>query len=312
MKKVFLLVSLFLTASIMSNAQDKPTNPTWKKASVYGLNFNNTNLSTYWNGGGNSATSINGLIGLTAVYAKGKNLWQNSGDFGLGFTRIGKLKAENKNPYLKTDDRIILISNYSRQLTEGSNWSPVAAGFDFRTQFIEGINGDNIRISNFLAPGFLLVSVGSKWTSTDKTLTLGIAPITGKMTFVIDDSLSNAGAFGVDPGSQFRSQFGNLFSAAYAKNLTPNIGFKSNLNLFTDYATLDRTDINWDATLAMKITKYITTTLSVLYLYDDDVRFNIIDDNSMPIPGKFGPRGQFSNVFNVGVVYKIQNYSDPK
>ncbi len=41
-----------------------------------------------------------------------------------------------------------------------------------------------------------------------KNLSISFAPAAGKFTFVSDDELSAAGAYGVDPGEKFRAEFG--------------------------------------------------------------------------------------------------------
>ncbi|MCK7540534.1 MAG: hypothetical protein MZV63_61400 [Marinilabiliales bacterium] len=47
------------------------------------------------------------------------------------------------------------------------------------------------------------------WTiSQHPEFTLFLSPLTSKNTFVNDDLLSAAGAFGVEPGKKFRSELG--------------------------------------------------------------------------------------------------------
>lgn len=309
-KLAFLTFMLFGFFSV--NAQDaQDGNKDWKNSATFNLNFNNTNLSTYWNGGGQSAMSINGLIGLKADYNKGKHVWNNSADLGLGYTRLGK-KSKNdsiKNPFTKTDDRIILISNYGYKFKEDGRWS-AAAGLDFRTQFVEGLDANRQKISDLFAPAYLIATLGFKYTSEDGNLKATISPIGAKITFVTDDSLSNAGAFGVDMGSTSRSQLGANLAASYSKNFTDDISLKTNLNLFADYETIDLVDVNWDATLTMKVNKYITASLALLYIYDHDIKFNIVDEDTGVPTGGTGPRSQFSNVINIGFVYNLKNYKE--
>ena len=49
-----------------------------------------------------------------------------------------------------------------------------------------------------MAPGYLLFAAGYDFKKGD-WLSLFFAPVTGKMTFVLDETLANAGAFGVEP-----------------------------------------------------------------------------------------------------------------
>ena len=307
-KYTFTLALCFITAMAFSQ-EDK----NWKNQTSFGLNFNNTQLSTYWNGGGQSAIALNGLISSKADYTKGRNVWNNSLDLGLGWTRLGKKSTDSvSNPFTKLDDRIILISNYGYKFKEEGNWS-MAAGIDFRTQMLEGNDAseDRNKISNLLAPGYLISGLGIKYNNKAGSVQAVYSPVAFKNTFVLDDDLSDAGAFGVDSGSSVRSQFGSNLAASYTADIMKNVNFKTGLNLFGDYSDMEHIDLNWDATLGMQVNKYITASVGLLYLYDHDIKFNIVDEQTgEPIEGRYGPRNQFSNVINVGFIYKLANFEE--
>ena len=235
----------------------------WSKGAVLNLNFSQVDL-TNWNGGGQSSVSVGGLTNFNANYAKGKNVWDNRLDMAYGLLRQG----DSESPFVKTDDNIILTSRYSRQLKKRIFLSAIV---DFRTQFDEGLNEENVVISRFMSPGFLLGNLGL--TYKYKTIfTATFSPLSSKSTFLMDDSLSTAGAYGVDPGKNFRFQGGINFASSFQKDIWENVNLSTNLNLFADYEKLGNVDINWETALNFKINKFLSASYSTQLIYDDDIK----------------------------------------
>ncbi len=58
-----------------------------------------------------------------------------------------------------------------------------------------------------------------------------IAPFTGKFTFVMDQALSDSGAFGVNRGENVYSEFGGYARLFAKKDLMENISIQTNLDL---------------------------------------------------------------------------------
>ena len=85
-----------------------------------------------------------------------------------------------------------------------------------------------------MAPAFWLKAIGFEYKKGE--FFAMISPLTGKSTFVLDESLSDDGAYGVDPGSIYRFEFGALAKIGYKKELMANVDFATNINLFTPYA----------------------------------------------------------------------------
>lgn len=97
---------------------------------------------------------------------------------------------------------------------------------NFKTQSLPGYNypNDSVIISKFLSPAYLLFAGGFDWKPKNY-LSFLLAPITGKSTFVLNQQLANAGAFGVEPaifengqlikqGKTFRAEFGSYIKLA--------------------------------------------------------------------------------------------------
>ncbi len=62
-------------------------------------------------------------------------------------------------------------------------------------------------ISEFMAPGYLTTGLGFTY-DPGKIFTVVLSPASWRGTFVLNDRLSDEGAYGVDPGKHLLSSFG--------------------------------------------------------------------------------------------------------
>lgn len=287
---------LFLSSSIFAQGDSIQSDTTyWSKGAVLNLNFSQVDL-TNWNGGGQSSISIAGLTNFNINYQKDKDAWDNRLDMAYGLLRQG----DSEQPFIKTDDNIILSSRYSRQLKKMIFVSSI---LDFRTQFDEGVDDGGQVVSRFMAPGFLLANIGITYRYK-KIFTATISPISSKTTFVIDDSLSAAGAYGVDPGDTYRFQAGINFSSSFQKDIWDNVALSTNLNLFSDYEKIGNIDVNWETALNFKINKFLSASYSTQLIYDDDIESKEIINETTGVTRNVAGI-QFKSVMNIGLNIKI-------
>ena len=121
----------------------------------------------------------------------------------------------------------------------------------------------------------------------------------GKLTVVGDEDLSNAGAFGVTPGSKTKWELGASINLLIKKEIMKNVELKSNLDLFSAYTNNpEYIDVNWEVFINMKVNEYITTTFTTHLIYDHDIM--IADENNV-----MEPRVQFKELFGVGISYNF-------
>jgi hypothetical protein len=307
MKKVFLVITLVMIiqhgfgqtteAEKQLKTQKADSVLGWKKGGIINVNAAQTSL-TNWAAGGQSSMAFSGLLSVYAHNKKEKSLWENYFDLGYGTMKQGK-----NGSWWKTDDRIELTSKYGIKATQKIYY---AALLNFKTQMTDGFNypNDSVKISGFLAPGYLLGAIGLDYIPGDN-FAVFLAPLTLKMTLVKDDVLADAGAFGVDPGDHSRSEFGGYMRMFVKQNLMENITLQSKLDLFSNYLhNPQNIDVNWEVLLAMKVNDFISATFSTLLIYDDDVDI-AIDDNEDGIIEKTGPRIQFKEILAVGLSWKF-------
>lgn len=267
----------------------------WKNGGTINLGTTQTSL-TNWSAGGQSSFAVNGILSLFAHNKQEKSLWENYLDLAYGTMKQGK-----NADWWKTDDKIDFTSKFGLKAREKLYYAGL---LNFRTQMTNGYNypdADN-KISGFLAPGYILGAIGLDFVPNEN-FNLFVAPATLKFTLVTDQTLADAGAFGVDPGENFKSEFGGYLRIFLKKSVMENITFQTKLDLFSNYLDKPQNiDIGWETLLSMKVNKFISATLSTHLLYDDDVDIEI-DNNDDGITDEKGPRIQFKEVLAIGFSY---------
>ena len=269
----------------------------WKFNGSTNVNFAQSAFSN-WVAGGVNSYAVTALVNLRLAYKKKTFTWENNLTSGYG------IMVRDDVGFVKTDDKFDFDSKVGRLAGKGWYYSGL---LNFKTQFTDGYArlGSSDIISRLLAPAYTIGAVGidKKFGSI---LSLFIAPITVKNTFVMDQVLSNAGAFGVDPGKHFRSEFGGYIKLSFQKELMKNITFKTKVDLFSNYLKNPQNiDVNWESILTMKVNKYISATITASLIYDDDIMVGVHTDPTTGNFDQFGPRTQFKEVLGIGFSHKF-------
>lgn len=285
-KRILILLMIF---PVIQLSAQTPCDTCWKKGGIGTLTFSQVSLYQ-WSAGGENSFSGNGLLNLFAKYKRDKISWDNMLDLGYGILRQGSLTK-------KSDDRIDFSSLYGRKASDNWNYS---AMLGFKTQFMPGYNypDDSTVISNAFSPAYITLSLGMAYKPNDN-FSLFLSPATGKITLVLDDTLSASGAFGVEENKKFRSEFGGFIKTVYTRKLIENVDFTTKLDLFSNYFNNPgNIDVNWEILISMKINKYLAATINTLVLYDDDV--DVPREDKAP-----GPGIQVKEVIGLGFSYKF-------
>lgn len=299
-RTIIALSSLIMLAGMNLTAlgQEADTVRYWQNSGVLSLNMAQSSF-TNWAAGGQNSVALNGLLSLGANYKKDKSAWDNALTIGYG-----KMVQQGSDlGWVKTDDRIDFQSKYGRQ---GSGKWFYSALMSFKTQMTPGYNYPNTedKISDLLAPAYLLFSLGMDYKPTPE-FSLFLSPLTSKNTFVNDDLLSAAGAFGVEPGKKFRAELGAYLNAAYKKDeILKNVNFLTKLDLFSNYLNNPQNiDVSWEMLIVLKVNEFISATVNTHLLYDDDILIKV--DEGSGGEAIMGKRTQFKEVIGVGLTYKF-------
>lgn len=266
----------------------------WKTGGLFNLTLNQGALNNWAAGGDKSSLSVASMLNLYAFYKKGRHQWDNTLDLAYAFINTTSLGTR------KADDRIDLLSKYGYQLHK--YWY-LGALFNFRTQFTPGYsypdNNSKVLTSDFLAPAYVLLSPGFTYQPCDN-FSLFVSPVTARWVIVHNDSLSAAGAYGVDPGSQSKLEIGAFASASYKAKISKSANFSGRLDLFSDYQHNPQDiDIYWTNMLLVKVSRLITMNLNVDMIYDNGISTVKSDGTSG------GPAMQLKELMGIGFTFKF-------
>jgi len=168
-----------------------------------------------------------------------------------------------------------------------------------------------IKISNRFAPAYIIGALGIDY-KPNAYLSMFAAPFTGKITIVNDQDLADAGAFGVDPGENTKSEFGGYVRMIYSKNdfkreFMKNVSFTTKIDLFSNYLKdPENIVVNWETMIALKVNKYIAVNFNTVLIYDDKTKIGKDSNNDGIIEeNEKKPRIQFKELLGVGISYKF-------
>ncbi len=291
--KILLSAGMILCSTLLFG-QVKDTTY-WVSGGFVAATFSQVSLSDSWSAGGTENVAVNGATGLFADYKKARSTWENSLDLGYGMIN------QNNQGFQKSDDKINFVTKYGYRIKEGNaNWF-FSGLLDFRTQFDEGFtqteDGRDSLISKFMAPGYLTMGLGIDYKPNPK-LSFNYIPLTGKFTFVNDQTLADKGAYGVDPGSKSRAELGSFLRIKYKDEVLKNVNVETRLELFSNYIKdFGTIDVNWQTTVVMKVNKVLSANLFTHLIYDKDIKTQTDEGEEA--------RVQFKSVFGVGLAYSF-------
>ncbi|SIT94219.1 Protein of unknown function [Pontibacter indicus] len=325
LKALLRILSLFILLShfslVSTSAQDIPVpvqNPLadtaaapniWDFGGTGTVNFSQVSLSN-WAAGGQSSLSALGILNLYGNYKKGKNAWNNTLDLTYGTVKLQEQRLR------KSDDRLELNLKYGRQAS--SKWF-YTAQLNTRTQISPTYTPERDSvISNFMAPAFVLASIGMDYKPNSK-LSVFISPFTGKFTAVLNQRMADYGAFGVEPaqrdlegnlipgtGERLREEFGGFVNVRFRNEIFKNVTLQSKADLFSNYLhNAKNIDVSWENLVNFKVNKFLSASLFLHMIYDDDILIDVDRSGDGTLDGK-GPRLQLKETLGIGFSYKFE------
>lgn len=272
----------------------------WEKENRFGLNVNEVAFVN-WNAGGENSVSALANVRFARNYKFRYISWENELRLRYG------INAQEGRELRKTEDLIRLASTFGYRRDTLSNWY-YSAKFKFNTQFSNGFKYPNREnpISRFMAPGYLFMGAGTSFIPEDKKFNLYISPFTQKATFVLDDALSEQGAFGVEKGKRTFIELGFLVTNSWDTQVAKNIQMNHRISLYTDYLrSFGNIDLDWELQFTFKVNKNVEANIGTHLIYDDDIKFDevVADDGTVVDEGE--PRLQFKQILGIGFGYSF-------
>ena len=287
-----------------------------KFESLFGATLNQLAI-THWAAGGESNASGRLSANITYSYDSKPFKYVLNGIFAYGMSAYTKEKR-----YEKSEDRCEISMTMSNNNSEKLNFTSIAS---LKTQFTNGYAypNDSVPISGFFAPAYLNISAGYNYNYKG-ILSLYISPIAGKMTFVTNQKLADAGAYGVEAGywnifngdstwvkgKNMLTELGINILIKYKQDFRNNISVFSTLNLYNNYMDPNRSnrwniDVDWESGVKFTINKQISALLNIHIIYDDNVKFTVTEiiDGTEIIKQK--PILQFKESLGISFLYKF-------
>ena len=220
-----------------------------------------------WSPGG--VSTVSGTAGslLRGIYRKER--------FGYGYVvnlNYGRARIDEQG-IRKTDDRIAIRNRWTYEIPAYKSPLKLFATLGFITQFDEGFdygkgpNNSDLKISDFLAPGYITQNLGLEYSpAANLSFDAGFAM---KQTIVRIDSLG--ALYGVEDGENFRNEAGFGLAIDFSQKIAENINYESQLITFTNINRSFRsTDYIWVNQLTGKINSTVNTVIQFDLMFDDD------------------------------------------
>lgn len=309
LRYLFLLLLFPVFSASSASAQQPDTTNTWDFGGTGTVNFSQVSLNN-WAAGGQNSLSVLGIANVFANYKQGKSSWNNSLDVTYGL-----VKTEGRRMQ-KSDDRIELNLKYGHRASKRWHYT---SQLNLKTQMTPTytITRDSV-MSSFFSPAYVLASLGMDFKPNDK-LSVFLSPFTGKFTIVQNQRLADLGAFGVKgavrdaegrlmpgTGENFRKEFGGYINVRYREEILQNVTLQSKLDLFSNYLrNAQNVDMAWENLLNLKVNKFISASLFLHMIYDDDIKVDIDSDDDGNTDRR-GPRLQLKQTLGIGFSYNFK------
>ena len=234
------------------------------------LQFMQNYVSGNWYKGGESNYSAVGALTLEANYDnKNKWKWDNKLELKLGLQRTS---TDSVHKYKSNEDLIRYTGKIGLEATKKWYYTLQLIAY---TQFTRGLKANDTKTySDFMSPFNLNVGLGMdyKVEAFDKKLTgtVNLSPIDLNYRYVDRSWFNGTDWFpsrhGVDDGKHSLLDFGSQITADLEWKLNDIVKWKSRFYAFTSYK---RTEIEWENTFALQVSKYISANLFLYPRFDD-------------------------------------------
>jgi hypothetical protein len=259
----------------------------WYKYLEAGINFSQSSFNDAWKGGGTAATSFSAIINIKSEWNVYRSNFVSDLQMQYGRSNISGIGTR------KTIDRIFFDNIYNYSPFNSTKLSFFGSA-TFQSQFDAGFKyGDvNIKISNFLAPGYLTEGIGMQWKPS-YYFTLRVAPIAAKQIFNSDQAVKDNGfLYGLgDASKTVKNNIGINALVKFDKDIYQNVNIKFVYQYFSNYDNLAVSFNRLDLIGTANITKFITVSALATIIYDQTQSTKL----------------QISNLIGLGLTYKIKS-----
>ena len=241
----------------------------WTRKGDGFLQFMQNYVSGNWYKGGESNYSMVGSLTLEANYDnKNKWKWDNKLEMKLGFQRT---RTDSMHKFKSNEDLIRYTGKVGLEATKKWYYTLQVIAY---TQFTRGLKAnDTHTYSDFMSPLNLNAGLGMdyKVEAFNKKLTgtVNLSPIAVNYRYVdrsrFDDTWFPS-RYGIDEGKHHLLDIGSQVTADVEWKLSDVVKWKSRFYAFTSYK---RTEIEWENTFTLQVSKYISAQIFLYPRFDD-------------------------------------------
>ena len=240
----------------------------WKYKGDGYLQFMQNYVSGNWYKGGESNYSAVGSLTLEANYDnKQKWKWENKLELKLGMQTS---RTDSLHKFKAHEDLIRYTGKIGLQAA--NRWYYTLQMLAY-TQFTQGYKANDMKTySDFMSPFNLSIGLGMDYKvsafKNKLTGTINMSPLAINYRYV--DRLNLAKSFGVKEDNEHSlTDFGSQLTASLEWKINEVVTWKTRLYAFSSY---HRSEIEWENTFALRVSKYISANLFLFPRFDDSNR----------------------------------------
>lgn len=283
----------------------------WTYKNIGNLYLSQIAYGDYWKGSGYNNIAISSDFDWKAIYKKDKS------NFTYNFNVQYGLMKKREQEWVKNRDKIEMSGNYGHQFSNRMFLSSLGNIRTYLTKSykVDG-NGERMElIGRTFSPLTLDIGSGLNMKTLEPiegeekkhehTLDIYYTPFNSKITIVPDSSLAAQYLPEKYRAQGYRVELGSLVRVQMNFKLMENVILTGRADFFTNHlANFGNFDVNIESQLRMQVNKSITVAILGNLIYDEDIKFDIVDNEGNPTGSK-GARTQFSESLNVGLTHSF-------
>lgn len=228
------------------------------------LQFLQNYVSGNWYKGGESNYSMVGSVTLNANYNNLSRLkWENKLELKLGFQTS---RGDTLHKFKTNNDLIRYTGKLGLQASKRWYYTLQLLAY---TQFTQGLKSNDSKVySDFMSPFNLNLGIGMDYTveALGKRLkgTVNLAPLSFNFRYV--DRKSLASSYSIIGDHHTLEDFGSQITSDLTWTISDQLKWKTRFYFYTTYK---RTEVEWENTISLSISRYISANIFLYPRFDD-------------------------------------------
>ncbi len=255
----------------------------------------------------NSASGENSFNGRLSSLTT--HVYQNDDMVVASYLNASYGMGQTDGELTKLTDNFQLNSELGYVLYNKWNY---AFGLNLTSQFTKTYTDQTVRenySSKFFAPANLKPYIGLTYqVNTQRKIT--ISPISGNLLMVLDDSLSNIGAFGIEAGNKFKLTGGALLNVQWNADLLKDglVKYRTTFQTFWDYNSPPNVD--WENWIEFRMLNLFTVNFYLRLIYDESIDIMVDGPDGTEVVSN--SHLQLRQSLGFGISYIFKNKNKPK